>query len=60
MGQRTVSFTENFERGVILIRGFVIAGRAAWFAVHQPVLANSDVERRLAETTELVAFATVF
>jgi hypothetical protein len=51
---------ENFECGVILIRGFVIAGRTAWLAIHQPVLANTDVERCLAETTEFVALATLF
>lgn len=51
---------ENFERRATLVRGFVVAGGTAWLAVHQPVLANTDVECRLAETTKFVAFATVF
>jgi hypothetical protein len=44
----------------ILIRGFVIACGPAGLAVHQPIRADANVQRGLAETAEFVAFATVF
>lgn len=40
-----------------LFGGFVVAGVAAWLAVHQSVLADADVELRLAEAAEPFAFA---
>jgi hypothetical protein len=40
-----------------LFRGFVVASFAAGFAVHESVLADADVELRLAEATELIALA---
>jgi len=43
-----------------LVRGFVVAGRAAGFAVHEAVGADADVELRLAEDAELVALALIF
>ncbi len=43
-----------------LIRGLVIAGGAAGFAVHEAVLTNADFEYGLAETTVLIALALVF
>jgi hypothetical protein len=35
----------------------VVAGVAAGFAVHEAVLANADIELRLAEAAELIALA---
>ncbi len=46
--------------GLTLIRSFVIAGGTAGLAVHQPVLADANIECCLAETTKFVALATVF
>jgi hypothetical protein len=43
-----------------LIGGFVIAGGAAGFAVHETVLANADLEYGLAEAAELIALALLF
>jgi hypothetical protein len=42
-----------------LVGGFVVAGVAAGLAVEKAILAEADVEHRLAETTILVAFALV-
>ena len=44
----------------MLFRGFVIAGAAARFAVHQSVLTNANVELRLAQAAELIALALGF
>jgi hypothetical protein len=35
----------------------VVAGVAAGFAVHEAILANADIELRLAEAAELIALA---
>ena len=43
-----------------LIRGFVIAGGAAGFAVHQAVQTDADVECGLAEATVLIALTLTF
>ena len=43
-----------------LIRGLVIAGVAAGFAVHEAVLANADFEHSLAKAAVLLALALVF
>ena len=43
-----------------LVNRFVVAGRAARFAVHQTVDAEADVELRLAERTEFIAPAANF
>jgi hypothetical protein len=40
-----------------LVRRLVVARRAARLAVHQTVVANADVNCRLAETAKLLAFA---
>jgi hypothetical protein len=42
------------------VRGFVVAGVAAGFAVHEAVSADADVELRLAKTAEPFALALVF
>lgn len=47
-------------RGSMLIRGLVFAGCAAGLAIHEPIGANADIQRRLAKTTELLALAAVF
>ena len=38
----------------------MVAGVAAGFAVHETVLANVDIELRLAEAAELIALALSF
>ena len=43
-----------------LIGRFVVAGRAAGFAIHQAVGADANVELRLAQAAELIALAFVF
>lgn len=43
-----------------LVCGFVVAGGAAGFAVHETVGAKADIKHRLAETTEFFALATAF
>jgi hypothetical protein len=43
-----------------LVGGFVIAGGAAGFAVHQAVLANADFEHGLAEAAVLLALTLAF
>lgn len=43
-----------------LIGGFVVAGVAAGFAVHEAVPANADVELRLTKAAELLALALSF
>jgi hypothetical protein len=43
----------------VLIRGFVVAGFAAGLAVHQPVGADANVDRCLAEAAEFFALAAV-
>jgi len=43
-----------------LIRGFVIAGGAAGFAVHEAVQTDADVECGLAEATVLIALTLTF
>jgi ABC-type spermidine/putrescine transport system permease subunit II len=40
-----------------LLRSFIVAGAAAGFAVHEAILANADIELRLAEAAELFALA---
>jgi hypothetical protein len=40
-----------------LIRGFIVAGFAAGFAVHQSIVADADVHSGLAETAEFLTFA---
>ena len=45
---------------VALAGGFVIAGGAAGFAVHEAVPADADLENGLAEATVFVALALVF
>lgn len=42
------------------IGSFVIAGEAAWFAVHQTILADADFVGGLAQAAEFVALATAF
>jgi hypothetical protein len=42
------------------VGGFVVAGGAAGFAVHESVFADADVELGLAEDAEFVAVALVF
>ena len=41
-------------------RGLVVAGLAARRTVHQPVLANSHIDHRLAEATVLLALTLTF
>jgi hypothetical protein len=43
-----------------LIRSLVVAGLTAGFAIHQPVGAEAYVDDRLAQATELLAFARAF
>jgi hypothetical protein len=43
-----------------LIRGFIVAGFAAGFAVHQSIVADADVHSGLAETAEFLTFARAF
>ena len=38
-----------------LVGGFVVAGRAAGFAIHQAVLANANVNHGLTEAAKLFA-----
>jgi hypothetical protein len=45
------------EMGNGLIGGFVVAGLAAVFAVHQTIGANADVNYGLAEAAEFIAVA---
>ena len=40
-----------------LVGGFVVAGRTAGFAVHEAIVAQTDVDHRLAEAAEFFAFA---
>jgi hypothetical protein len=42
------------------VGGFVVAGGAARFAVHESVFADADVELRLTEAAELITIALVF
>jgi hypothetical protein len=42
------------------VGGFVVAGGAAGFAVHESVFADADVELGLAEDAKLVAVALIF
>jgi hypothetical protein len=42
---------------VILVRGFVVAGRAAGLAVHQSIAAEPNINQRLAEATKFFAIA---
>jgi hypothetical protein len=44
----------------VLAGGFIVAGGAAGFAIHQAVVADADVDGRLAEAAEFVALATGF
>src|SRR5579864_7761937 len=44
-------------RNVLIRRSFVVAGRAAGFTVHQSIGADADVDHRLTEATEFLAFA---
>jgi len=46
--------------GGVSARGFVVAGDAAGFAVHEAVLANADLEYGLAEAAVLIALALFF
>ena len=46
-------------QGADLVGGFVVAGGAAGFAVHEAVFADADVELRLAEDAELIAVAVI-
>ena len=46
--------------GAASVGGFVVAGAAAGFAVHEAVFADADVELRLAEDAELIAVAVIF
>ena len=48
------------ESSGIAIRGFVVAGGSAGFAVHQSVFADADIELRLAQDAELIALALIF
>ena len=50
----------TLDQGVDLVGSFVVAGGAAGFAVHEAVFADADIELRLTENTELVAFALIF
>jgi hypothetical protein len=50
----------RFPRGPGLIGGFVVAGVATGFAVHEAVFADANVELRLAETAEFLALALIF
>jgi len=43
-----------------LVGGFVLAGGAAGFAVHEPVGADSNVDHRLAQAAEFLALAVIF
>jgi hypothetical protein len=42
------------------VGGFVVAGGAAGFAVHESVFADADVKLGLAEDAELIAVAVIF
>jgi hypothetical protein len=42
-----------------VVGGFVVAGGAAGFAVHEAVFADANVELRLAEDAELIAVAVI-
>jgi hypothetical protein len=44
----------------MLLRGLIIASIATRLAIHQTILANADIELRLAKATELFAFALSF
>jgi len=48
------------KTGESLLRGFVVAGFAAGFAVHEAVVADADIKCGLAEAAELFALAGVF
>lgn len=47
-------------RVALIRRGFVVAGFAAGLAVHESVLANANVDDRLAKNAVLFALADVF
>ena len=40
---------------ILLVRGLVVAGRAAGFAIQQAVIAKANVDHGLAKTAELFA-----
>jgi hypothetical protein len=44
----------------VLLRGFVVAGRAARFAIQQAVVAKANIDHRLAQTAELLALTRTF
>ena len=50
---------KNFGK-ILLVRRLVIAGRAAWFAIQEPVVAETDVDYRLAKTAEFFALTRTF
>ena len=43
-----------------LVDGFVVAGCAAGFAIHESIGAQTDVDYRLAQATEFFAFTRTF
>jgi len=49
-----------FRLGGPLVGAFVVAGVAAGFAVQEAVLADPDIELRLAQAAVLIALALVF
>jgi len=49
-----------FRKVFVLVRGLVVAGLAARFAVHQTVGAQADVKHGLAQAAVLLARAAVF
>jgi hypothetical protein len=52
----TTSGIDRSARESGLVGGLVVAGRAAGFAIHKSVIAQTDVDYRLAEAAEFFAF----
>lgn len=57
--QRIVDVLWLESRGK-LVRGFVVAGGAARFAIHQAIGANAHIDHRLAQAAILLALAASF
>jgi hypothetical protein len=55
-----VSQRLTLDQAAELAGGFVVAGGAAGFAVHEAIFADADIELRLAQDAELVALALIF
>lgn len=57
LSSQAASTWERFRLGTAPLFGFVVAGVSAGLTVHQSILADADIELRLAEAAEPFAFA---